>query len=224
MEQRPRAENVHALASNRRSYDPMSFDFILLAAGIDTSPTYPRRNVFTPEASRHSALEMAEQTVHAPMPSIERSAPISTVGALLKQPMIESPGVIRSMADEIRATVRPFSSRTLAKPEASVLTARSSEPCEICDGVDFGPPSGSNGETRQPSLPVRGRRPSRPTYHARHQHYIMFAAIVQEKAWSVIETEFARLFPVVHHLTEQERFERSRNGLNSRYYRLRREW
>lgn len=56
-------------------------------------------------------------------------------------------------------------------------------------------------------------RDPRPSYSEEQKFFIMWARIVQEKGWTEIEDEFARIFN-----------QRTKGGLTSVYYRIRKSW
>ncbi|RMZ20219.1 hypothetical protein D0859_15786 [Hortaea werneckii] len=60
-------------------------------------------------------------------------------------------------------------------------------------------------------------RAPRPAYSAEQKFYIMYARIIRGRSWPEIEQDFARLFgPRVS--------QRSKGGLTSVYYRVRKDW
>lgn len=82
-----------------------------------------------------------------------------------------------------------------------------------------GRPYGSPDETDPYPLPPKsldlGRKPRapRPSYSEEQKFFIMYARIVRDLSWPEIEDEFERFFG-----------SRSKGGLTSVYYRVRRDW
>ncbi|KXL46486.1 MAG: hypothetical protein FE78DRAFT_30864 [Acidomyces sp. 'richmondensis'] len=74
--------------------------------------------------------------------------------------------------------------------------------------------SGDSGEDRPGN---RRPRPPRPSYSEEQKFYIMYARIIRGKSWPEIEGDFVEIFGsgAVH---------RSKGGLTSVYYRIRRSW
>lgn len=64
----------------------------------------------------------------------------------------------------------------------------------------------SSSFRRQPRSP-------RPTYSEEQRFFVMYARIIQDKSWPDIEEDFATIFK-----------QRSKGGLCSLYYRIRRSW
>ena len=64
-----------------------------------------------------------------------------------------------------------------------------------------------------PTVALRIPRQPRPIYSEEQKFFIMFARIIQEKAWPEIEDTFIEQFGV-----------RTKGGLTSVYYRIRRKW
>lgn len=56
-------------------------------------------------------------------------------------------------------------------------------------------------------------RPPRPSYNEEQRFCIMYLRIVRDKSWPEIEDKFAELFNT-----------RSKGGLTSVYYRIRKSW
>jgi hypothetical protein len=61
--------------------------------------------------------------------------------------------------------------------------------------------------------PVRLVREARPSYNEEQRFFIMYKRIVERLSWAAIEDQFATLFNI-----------RTKDGLTSAYYRIRRSW
>ncbi len=73
-------------------------------------------------------------------------------------------------------------------------------------------PSSSAGDSVPRSFHRNPRSP-RPTYSEEQRFFVMYARLVQDKPWPAIEEGFANIFK-----------QRSKGGLCSLYYRIRRSW
>jgi hypothetical protein len=73
-------------------------------------------------------------------------------------------------------------------------------------------PSSNSGDDPSGQFRRQPRSP-RPTYGEEQRFFVMFARLIQEKSWPEIEDDFATVFN-----------QRSRGGLCSLYYRIRRSW
>lgn len=71
---------------------------------------------------------------------------------------------------------------------------------------DDSPGSSRNGHKASPRSP-------RPSYTEEQKFFIMFARIVQDRSWPDIENDFAKIFG-----------QRTKGGLTSVYYRIRKTW
>ncbi|RMY08716.1 hypothetical protein D0868_04637 [Hortaea werneckii] len=62
-----------------------------------------------------------------------------------------------------------------------------------------------------------GKRPSRPPYGEQQKFFIAYMRIIKHKSWAQIGEEYAICFP-------EDTSPRSKGGLTSVYYRVRKEW
>ncbi|KAI7089686.1 hypothetical protein KC356_g2201 [Hortaea werneckii] len=82
-------------------------------------------------------------------------------------------------------------------------------------GLDPGKPT--HIEDEDGSQSAKPPRAPRPAYSEEQKFYIMYARIIRGRSWPEIEQDFARLFgPRVS--------QRSKGGLTSVYYRVRKDW
>jgi hypothetical protein len=110
---------------------------------------------------------------------------------------IQGPGSITQLTSASRSTSHSYDTISTDQPGRG----RNSTSPSSTSGDD---PSGQF--RRQPRSP-------RPTYGEEQRFFVMFARLIQEKSWPEIEDDFATVFN-----------QRSRGGLCSLYYRIRRSW
>ncbi|KAI6801571.1 hypothetical protein KC360_g8907 [Hortaea werneckii] len=95
---------------------------------------------------------------------------------------------------------------TCHPPEAHVSPSAGSDPGKA-----------THTEDEDGGQPAKPPRAPRPAYSEEQKFYIMFARIIRGRSWPEIERDFARLFgPGVS--------QRSKGGLTSVYYRVRKDW
>lgn len=73
--------------------------------------------------------------------------------------------------------------------------------------------SSSEGENWMPVSATLKQRATRPVYNEEQKFFIMYTRIVLDQGWSDIEDRFAEVFG-----------QRSKDGLTSMYYRIRKSW
>ncbi|GAB1739294.1 hypothetical protein NU219Hw_g4038t1 [Hortaea werneckii] len=66
-------------------------------------------------------------------------------------------------------------------------------------------------------METAGKRPSRPPYGEQQKFFIAYMRIIKHKSWAQIGEEYAICFP-------EDTSPRSKGGLTSVYYRVRKEW
>ena len=72
-------------------------------------------------------------------------------------------------------------------------------------------------EEKTSGMESAGKRPSRPPYGEQQKFFIAYMRIIKHKSWAQIGEEYAICFP-------EDTSPRSKGGLTSVYYRVRKEW
>ncbi|KAF2215244.1 hypothetical protein CERZMDRAFT_94658 [Cercospora zeae-maydis SCOH1-5] len=165
----------------------------------------------------------------APRRSYERSSGKIPLSVILNEVEPEpQPGGSRH--EESRAYEPPSQARSYGSSPASSL---GSPPSSYYTGATVPPPSASrNPPAAYPadktpvvdhrpqqsafhygSMNDRRPRPPRPSYSEEQKFFIMYARIIRDNTWPEIEDRFEKLFGT-----------RTKGGLTSVYYRVRREW
>ncbi|RMY38615.1 hypothetical protein D0865_13047 [Hortaea werneckii] len=114
---------------------------------------------------------------------------------------------------------------TLNRSSSALPSPALTDDRETCHSPEAHVSPSAGSDTRRPaqtddedvSQLAKPPRAPRPAYSEEQKFYIMFARILRGRSWPEIERDFARLFG-------QRISQRSKGGLTSVYYRVRKDW
>ena len=123
-------------------------------------------------------------------------------------------GHIQATAPDCHHQTTPASSHTssFSANRSGLVETEDETECEIASSYASSPYDESQDSPPKPTK-RKTPRPPASSYSEEQKFLIMFARIVQDKCWLDIENDFAAIFG-----------DRTRGGLTSVYYRIRKSW
>lgn len=187
----------------------MSINFLVQeAAHAQPSSVAPSKTQKTVQARGKHAGKLLNEALHRFIRV--RAACPALLAEASPAPRIFSPSLARpvSCIDKVSDTVNGVNEPRRPRPPFSQKTRH-------CGSRSQLPPL-TGSEDPQMDSP-EGKRASRPAYNEQQKFFIAYMRIVRQKSWAQIGEDYAICFP-------EDGTPRSKGGLTSVYYRLRKEW
>lgn len=175
---------------------------------MDLTPRAQKVSVITTAGSRKTRERMSIAFI-APADD-EPHVPESPASAQLATRAFQLSASPRSLAGMAKNS---YFEPTPHMPTAHNLSSIGSANDRVQEDVSSSRSTSPGQENSPPRSPTCRKRLPRPSYTEEQKFFIMHARIVQDKSWEDIEAQFVRIFS-----------ERSRGGLTSVYYRIRKIW